>query len=286
MPYALREALAAFRRTPLLTGLSAVMIAISLFVVGLFGLAAYNIKVVIDRVESRVEVVAYLRDNASWTAVQNAQAEILELPEVRDVRYVSREQALIIARDELPEFAAIFGEMDSNPLPASFEVALRPNQTGPAAVESVADRLASYPFVEEVVYGRDWLDTVYLLRRAAGVTTAVLGGAFAAVAALIIAAAIRLAIFARRDEINIMRLVGATDEFVRRPFLLEGMITGLIGGILALVLTRLAFRVLAGSVFADLAWMPPLWLAAGLLAGVVFGGAASAIAVRHHLQEV
>ncbi len=285
MPYAFREALTAFRRSPLLVGLSATMIAVSLFVVGLFGLAAYNIRLVIRDVEARVEVVAYLRDTAPWDAVQRAQAEILEFPEVRDVRYVSREQALIMARDELPEFATLFGDMDTNPLPASFEIALRPNQTGARSVEAVAERVALYPFVEDVMYGREWLDTVYLLRRVAAVATGVLGAAFAAVAALIIASAVRLAIFARRDEIAIMRLVGATDEFVRRPFLIEGMLTGLLGGSLAIALTWLAYRVLSTSVF-DMAWLPPHWMLAGLVAGVLFGAAASALAVRHHLREV
>src|SRR5690606_39672989 len=88
--------------------------------------------------------------------------------------------------------------------------------------------------VEDVTYGQEWLDTVYLLRRVAAVATAVLGSAFAAVAALIIASAIRLAIFARRDEISIMQLVGATDGFIRRPFVLEGMLTGILGALLAL----------------------------------------------------
>lgn len=285
MQYALREALAAFRRSPLLTGLSATMIAISLFVVGLFGLAAYNIRLVIERVESRVEVVAYLRDGARPQDVQRAQADILAFPEVRDVRYVSREQALIIARDELPEFATLFGDLESNPLPASFEIALRPNQTGPGSVQAVAERVTLYPIVEDVVYGREWLDTVYLLRRVAAVATAVLGSAFAAVAALIIASAIRLAIFARRDEITVMQLVGATDAFVRRPFVLEGMLTGLLGGGLAIGFTYAAYRVLSSNVF-EMAWLPPHWLLAGVVAGVLFGIAASALAVRHHLRDV
>ncbi len=257
----------------------------ALFVVGLFGLAAYNIRLVIERVESRVEVVAYLRDDARREAVQRAQADILAFPEVRDVRYVSREQALIIARNELPEFASLFGDLESNPLPASLEIALRPNQTGAGSVEAVAERVALYPFVEDVAFGAEWLDTRDLLRRVAAVATAVLGAAFAAVAALIIASAIRLAIFARRDEITVMRLVGATDAFVRRPFVLEGLITGLLGGALAVGFTYAAYRVLSTSVF-DMAWLPPHWLLAGIVAGVLFGIAASALAVRHHLREV
>jgi cell division transport system permease protein len=222
MSYAVREAMAAFRRAPVLTGLSATMIALSLFVVGLFGLAAHNVREVIQRVESRVEVVAYLRDDAEPTSVQLAREQIAEFREVGAVRYVSREEALRIAMRELEEFEAVFGSLDRNPLPASLEIALRPGQANADAVRDVARRVELYPFVEDVRYGSDWLDKVFVLRRVAGAATLTLGAGFALVAALIIGAAIRMAVFARRDEIIIMRQVGATDSFVRRPFVLEG----------------------------------------------------------------
>src|SRR5262245_12800992 len=169
--YALREALAAFRRSPLLSALSVAMIALSLLVVGLFAVAAHNIRRVLDRVEARVEVVAYLRDDADPAAVQSAENEMKKVPAVREVRYISREQALEIARSELPEFQQIFGNLEGNPLPASLEVAMHPQQGGPEAVMNVAKRLEQFSFVEEVQYGREWLDKVYLLRRVAGAAT-------------------------------------------------------------------------------------------------------------------
>ena len=285
MPYALREALNAFRRTPMLTGLSAMMIALSLLVVGLFGIAAFNVKRVLERVESRVEIVAYLRDDADYQAVRIAQQDVNRLDQVREVRYISRAQALELAKQELPEFRTIFGSLESNPLPASLEVSLQPGQEGAATVKRVADRLSAYTFVEDVRYGQEWLDKVYLLRKVAGVATLVLGGAFAIVAALIIGAAVRMAIFARRDEILIMRLVGATDSFVRRPFLIEGLGTGLAGGILALLGTYVAYRMLSDSLF-QLEWMPDLWVIGILVAGSVLGSLASNIAVRRHLREI
>jgi cell division transport system permease protein len=285
MPYSLREAFAAFRRSPLLTALSVAMISMSLLVVGLFAIAAHNIRNVLDRIEARVEVVAYLHDDADFNQVMAAQAEMRKVPVVREVRYVSREQALEIARQELPEFQQIFGQMDGNPLPASIQISLKPQQNGPEAVKSVAQRLSQLPFVEDVQYGREWLDKVYLLRRVAGAATLVLGGGFAIVAALIIGAAIRIAVFARRDEIVIMRLVGATDGFVRRPFILEGLMTGMTGGLLATLLTYGTFRVLSQSLF-PLDWMPDSWTATILVLGAVLGGLASAIAVRRHLGEI
>jgi cell division transport system permease protein len=285
MDHSIREALKAFRRAPLLTGLSAAMIGLSLFLVGIFGIAAYNIRRAVERVEARVEVVAYLRDDAPPAGVQIAQREIEKYPEVLKVYYVTREQALEVARRDLTEFRQAFNESDQNPLPASFEVRLKPGTRGADAVKAVARRIATYEFVEDVRYGREWLDKVFVLRRVAGAATLILGGAFAAVAALIIGAAVRLAIFARRDEILIMRLVGATDSYVRRPFLLEGLLTGCIGAVLALVGTWALYRVISGNVF-QLEWLPQEWIVLGVLAGAVVGGLASAVAVRKHLREI
>ena len=283
--YALKEAMVAFRRTPMLAGLSATMIALSLLVVALFGIAAYNVKRVLERVESRVEVVAYLRDDADYNAVHIAQQEIEAMPEVRETRYISRAQALEIAKQELPEFRNIFSGLDTNPLPASVEVSLKPGQHGADAVRHVAQRVGAYPFVEDVRYGQEWLDKVYLLRRVAGAATLVLGGAFAIVAALIIGAAVRMAIFARRDEIIIMRLVGATDGFVRRPFVLEGLITGLLGAVIALIASWTIFNAMSQSLF-KLEWLPDLWVLGLLIAGSVIGAIASSIEVRRHIREI
>src|SRR5688572_27735472 len=253
------------------------MISLSLLVVALFTIAAHNIRRVLDRVEARVEVVAYLRDDADFNQVMAAVEEMKKVPAVREVRYVSREQALEIARQELPDFQQIFGAMEGNPLPASVEVSLLPQQVGPDAVKSIAQRLTQMPFVEDVQYGREWLDKVYLLRRVAGAATFVLGGSFAIVAALIIGAAIRIAVFARRDEISIMRLVGATDGFIRRPFILEGLIAGVLGGFLALLLTFTVYKLLSQSLL-PLEWMPPAWTLGIPLLGSLLGGSASAIA--------
>lgn len=285
MAYALRDTIAAFRRAPLLVGLSATLIGLSLFLIGLFGIAAHNIRSVLDRVESRVEVVAYLRDDAQPAAVEAAMAELRGDPSIRDVRYVSREEALRRAQEELPEFQGVFAGIEDNPLPASIEIALHPNRQDAAEVRSIAERTRALPFVEDVDFGDDWLDKVYLLRRVAAASTLVLGAAFAAVAAVIIGAAIRLAIFARRDEISIMQLVGATDWYIRRPFLVEGLITGFLGGLLALLATWLVYALLSGSVF-QLEWLPDMWIVAGLILGALLGVAASALAVRRYVRTV
>lgn len=285
MWHSIRESLAGFKRAPLLTGLAVAMISLSLFVVGLFGVAAHNITLVLNQVESRVEVVAYLRDDAREDQVDALLAEMRAMPHVRDVLHVSRRQALELARVQLRDFESVFMDLETNPFPASIEITLHPGIRNSDAVHALADAAAAYPFVEDVRYGQDWLDKVFLLRRVAAASAMVVGGAFAAVAALIIGSAIRLAVFARREEIAIMRLVGATNGFIRRPFLLEGLMAGILGAAVALPVTYAVFRVLSDAVI-DLVWIPDAWIATGLLLGALFGMAASAVSVRRHLQEI
>ncbi|HEX8431722.1 MAG TPA: permease-like cell division protein FtsX [Longimicrobium sp.] len=285
MPYALREAFAAFRRTPLLAMLSVVAIAFSLFIVGLFGLTAYNISQAVSRVEEKVEVVGYLRDDATPAQLQLAQDEIRRLPEVQELRYVDKTEALATAMAEMDEFRDVFTDLESNPLPASIEVSLRTGQSNPDAVGRVAKRLGAYAFVEEVDYGDGWVEKIYTIRRLFGAAATAIGGAFALVAAIIIATAIRIAVFARREEISIMRLVGATDGFVQLPFVLEGVITGFLGGLAAAGLTYLSFGVLNRYLF-QLNFLPTEWIVGVVAAGTVFGFLSSMVAVRRHLEEV
>lgn len=283
--YALREALAAFRRAPLLTGLSSAMVGLALLVVGLFGLAAHNLELALSAIEERVEVVAYLRDDVRQNEIDLAIQELAAVEGVRSVRYVSKRDALDRARADLPEFGELFSDLAVNPLPQSLEIELQPGQRNPLVVERVAGEAMAYAFVEDARYGEEWVDRIFTLRRVGAGATAVLGGTFAAVAALIIATALRIAIFARRDEIYVMRLVGARNGFIRRPFLLEGAMAGLLGALMAWGLTYATYRAVYAYLF-EIAWIPQLWVLGGVGAGVLFGVISSGLAVRRHLREI
>ncbi len=280
-----REAALGFRRAPLLTGLSALMVGLALFVLGLFSLVTHNIRSAVADLEERVEVVAYLRETAQPAEIESAIQTLGALPGVEEVRFFSKAQALERARQELPEIAEVSADLAVNPFPASLEIRFLPGSPTAESVGAVAAAASGFPFVEDVRYGREWVERLFLLRRIGAITTLILGGAFAIVATLIIGTAIRIAVFARRDEIFIMRLVGARDSLIRRPLLLEGAVTGLMGGTLAALLTWGAYQAVYHLLF-KLEWIPPGWMWGGLLLGVLFGAMASNLAVRRHLKEV
>jgi len=283
--YAIREALTAFRRAPVLMGLASAMVGLALFVVGLFGLATYNLHLALSAIEDRVQIAVYMRDDARQSEITLAQAELGDISEVQAVRFISKRQALERAREELPEFGQLFSNLEVNPLPQSLEVELLPGERNSKVVEKISAAAMEYPFVEDARYGREWVNRLFDLRRIAAASTVAMGSTFALVAALIIGTALRIAIFARREEIYVMRLVGATNGFIRRPFLLEGAIAGLIGGGLAWLMTWATYRAVYAFLL-EVAWIPPMWIFAGLASGAVFGAFASTLAIGRHLREV
>jgi cell division transport system permease protein len=281
----LRETFRAFRRAPLLSALSITTIAFSLFVFGLFGLVAVNIRRAIGSVAERVEVVAYLKRGTPPEAITVAQADIAAFPEVESVDYVTEERALQRARHDLPEFQDIFQDLEANPLPASLDLRLKPPFRDAAHVADVARRVRSFEFVDDVRYGLDWVAKLDRLRDIAGAVGSVLAAAFALVAIIIIGTTIRMAVLQRSREIAIMRLVGATDGFIRMPFLLEGLLKGLLGGLLALGLSAGAWA-LINSALLRASFFTPAQAAVGVAAGGLLGLLGSALSVGRHLKSV
>ncbi len=278
----LRDAFITFRRTPLLSALSVTTIAFSLFAFGLFGLVALNIREALDRLEDRVELRAFIAEGTPDEAVALAATDIATFPEVLSVRTVSQDEALVRARRELGEFRDVF---EGATLPASIEVRLRPGLRDPATVRSVARRVSTFAFVDDIRYGEEWIQKLYRLRTVAGIAGLVLGLTFATVSVIIIGATIRMAVLARAKEISIMRLVGATDSYIRRPFLLEGFAKGVMGGLLALLLTWVA-RLLIDRYIIETVFFDERLAALGLLFGAMIGLVGSAVSVGRHLRSV
>jgi len=284
-----REALLSFRRAPLLSVLSVTTIAFSLFTVGLFGLVAVNLREALRGIEERVEIVAYIFRGTPAETIAIATQDISAFPEVSDVRYVSEEEALRRARAELIEFRDAYRDLQVNPLPASIEVRMKDGHRDAATVERVAQRLRNFGFLEDVRFGRDWVQKLDHLRNLTGLVGLVIGLAFAAVAVVIIGVTIRLTILQRAREISIMRLVGATNWFIRGPFLLEGALKGLLGGLLSLALCYagyVLFRDNSGGTLKGLIFFRPVQMVLIIVFGVLLGLGGSLVSVGRHLRHV
>ena len=282
MNLSLREALRAFSRAPMLSALSVTTIAFSLFAFGLFGLVALNLRAALAQIEERVEVRAFVAEGTGPEATAAAVGDIASFPEVASVRLVSEVQALERARRELGEFEDVF---EAGILPASIELRLREGYRDPESVRSVARRLEVYDFVDDIRYGEEWVEKLYKLRNIATAAGLSLGLTFALVAIIIIGSTIRMAVLARTREIRIMRLVGATNGFIRAPFLIEGFIKGLLGGLLALVLTWMTFQ-FVGQYVVQATYFESGLALAGVLAGALIGLLGSAVSVGRHLGRV
>lgn len=160
-------------------------------------------------------------------------------PDVIRVEYVSRDQALQRFRKNFPELEGILADLDSNPFPASFEVTLEKNAFMTEDISSFIDSIRSLPAVEDVQFNRDWVKRMQSLSRLARAIGFFLGGILILASFLIISNVIRLNVLARQNEIEILRLVGATNSFIRMPFLLEGAFLGILGSVLSLALLSL-----------------------------------------------
>ena len=285
MRLALREAILSFRRAPVLSALAVTTIAFALFVLGLFGLVALNAQQALDQVAERVEIVLYVRRGTPVEVVTYAIGDIKAFPEVESVTYVTENEALARARRELVEFQGALDELGTNPLPASLDIRLNPRYRDARNVARVAEALSGFWFVEDVRFGGDWVEKLDRLRYIGGVVGLVLGAGFAAAATIIIATTIRMSVMARHREIHIMRLVGATDGFIRLPFLLDGAVKGALGGLTAIPLCYAAYLAVntelsLGEFFST----DQALIMVGL--GTLLGFAASAVSVGRHLGKV
>ncbi|HIF93605.1 MAG: permease-like cell division protein FtsX [Myxococcales bacterium] len=224
------------------TSLMAVLtISIVLVLVGSASLLVDNMTGILDEFGAELQLVAYLENDVSKQAQRELVEHVSAAPGVDRVEFVSKDEALV-RFEELAGGAELLAGLDENPLPASLEIHLRPEARNADAIAILDAALDGLPGIDELAHGQEWIEgygqAVSMVRAGALVLSMVLGLA----ALLIVANTIRLALYARRDELEILALVGASRTFVRVPFMMEGIFQGLLGGLFALLLIYGAFE--------------------------------------------
>jgi cell division transport system permease protein len=274
--YFLQEALTSLWRSRLINALSVGTIAVSLFVLGAFLTLASNLNQVVQRWTEKVQVTFYLQDDVEPFVRDSLVNRLREDPAVEALVPVSREEALARFRTLFRDLRTLPDDLGENPFPASVEVTLKAGHQAPDEVMRLVHAYEEAPGVEEVQYDLQWiqrLSTAVGLVRWVG---AFLGGILVLAGVFTISNVIRLTLYARQDELDIMRLVGATQAYVRGPFVVEGMIQGGLGGLLAVGLLWAGFRILARDALAasDLLGRAVVFLPVELCLFIVFGGMA------------
>ena len=237
-----REAVANIRLNRTTTLIAVATTAFTLACFGVFLLLYLNLRSMATSLQSDFKIVVYVKDGTPPPGVTELQSLLKADPGVQALAYVSKEQALEDFRAQFPEESHLLAGLGENPLPASFIVTLAPSQRSPDAVRRWAERVKSAPGVEQVQYSRDWIDNLttivgYLELAAVGI-----GTVLSAASVTIIASTIRLTLYARRDEIEIMRLIGATAGFIKIPYLIEGTMLGAMGSAVSLLMLRGGFE--------------------------------------------
>jgi cell division transport system permease protein len=237
LKYFLNEAAESLLRSWRSASLAILTIAAGLFVLGFFLMVNNNLQRVVGRWSEAAEMSVYLKDDATREQVQ-ALESLVEQSGLSDQRqYLSKAAALARFREDFPDLAGATERLERNPLPASLEVRLGPKaRTATTAVDDLAARLGSEPGVADVRYDRRWLSRLGSAVRFVRTVGLVIVALLAVAAALTVANVVRLAAYARRDEIEIMQLVGAPFAFIRGPFVAEGILQGGAGAVVAIVL--------------------------------------------------
>jgi len=275
------EALRDLRRAGRVAVSAILLITLSLAALGAFWLVSSNIGQATDQWRNRVRIIVFLKRDAS-TAEGHAVADrVTAMPGVATVRYVSKAEALGTLKQVLGKDASVADQLPVNPLPASLEVTPTAEGATPDGARALIARLAALPEVDEVGGGSQWIERLAQGRRLLNVVGAGVGAVLALAAILTVTTATTLVLHARRQEMEIMRLVGAPELVVRMPLLLQGMMQGLLGAMIAiwaliggftLVGPRLEPLVHQTLGIERLTFLRPDNVVALMVAGTVLGG--------------
>ncbi|MFV0635534.1 permease-like cell division protein FtsX [Mitsuokella sp. WILCCON 0060] len=253
--YFIQEVFHSLRRNNWMTFASIGTVTVSLFVLGVFLILVLNMNRLAGMLESQVQISVYLEDHLTDREKRQLEYDIESLQGIDTVTYVDREEAKERLKERLGDQKYLLDALsEDNPLPDAFEVTV----TTPAVVESAAGAISSMAGVEEAKYGQDVIEHLFDITRLMRIFGLVLMVLLGAATLFIISNTIRLTVFARRREIAIMKYVGATDWFIRWPFLLEGVVLGCIGGIIAAVALRSFYAAMAAKIYSTLAFFPLL----------------------------
>lgn len=287
--YFISEVFHSLRRNNWMSVASVGTVAVSLFILGMFTMLVLNMNKMAETLESQVQINVYIKDDVKKESIKDLEEEIRDMQGVEKVTYVDKDTAMENFKQRLGDQTSILEALDdTNPLPDGLVVELKE----PALVQTAAENIQKYDIVEEAKYGQDVIEHLFDMTRLIRIFGFGLMLLLAGATLFIISNTIRLTVFARRKEIAIMKYVGATDWFIRWPFLLEGVVLGLCGGIIADIVLRFGYSEVVDKVYSTLAFFPLIpadpfmnYISIGLIiVGMAIGALGSTISLKRFLE--
>jgi len=231
-----------------LNAVTIITISLSVLIVSALALFFVNANDIMSSWKKGISIMAYLKPDIVETALPKIKGKIQGMYGVAEVEFISKEEAMKRLKEQMKGHSSLLADLQENPLPDAFEISLTASSAGSKRVENLAAQIEAMPLVEKAEYGRRWLGRFTNIFDLFKFTGYAMVGIFFIAAVFIVANTIRLVIYSRQDEIEIMRLVGATDRFIKTPFYIEGLIQGAIGGIVGIAALFVAFMLIALNV--------------------------------------
>lgn len=283
------DAFKSLRRNKTICFASIITVIITFFVLGIFVLITKNVGLALNDVQSKVELKVFLKDDIKLIEQREVEIKLHELPGVKDVQYESKEQAFTSFQESTKDNKGLLEgySLEKNPFPASFIVKL----ADPSDAEAVTNAVKDLPGVESIGNQQDLINTITKVVNGIKVVGAVLFIILVGVAIFLIMNTTKLTVYSRRREVGIMKFVGATDWFIRWPFIIEGMIIGLIGSVISTFFVFLVYKGFVSWISSkvlyvsliNLSYIGTALLWEFALGGLIVGGVASYAALRKFL---
>lgn len=218
---------------------SVTIICLTFLTVGVFLALSNNLHYIAREIAENMAIVFFLQQDLSESDQVALEQEILDSAIIQEARLVTSKEALQRFEQRFPELKGVLDNLGSNPFPSSIEGTLHPQPLSSLAIDDFITTMRTRPGIEDIQLNREWMEKMESLSRLSRAVGFFLGGILILASFFIISNVIRLNVFARKDEVEILRLVGASNSFIRIPFLFEGIVLGILGGLLSLVLISL-----------------------------------------------
>ena len=282
--FTFREGFLNLRRAPLLSLTSVAVMGLSLFVLGIFLLITVNLRAAIQAVQKQVEVEVFVKEDIRDAELKSLDSFLREHPGVSGVRYLTREEALTSFRAELSDREYLLEALETNPLPDTFDVTLFDDWKTTDKINEIAQQIQGMAGVDEVKYGKEWVGRLNRIIVVLVLVDLFLGIVVALSSLVVVSNTVKLTLIARREMIELMKMVGATIGVIRRPFVIEGVLKGGMAALFASGLLAALTAFLASHVPEVVPLSMPMILAF-LAFGMFLGGLGSVVSLQGFLRK-